>query len=157
MTSTHQQQTDNDWRRHAACRTVDPELFYPTAQSGPAHWAQVAAAKAVCAGCPVQDRCLSWAMESLPHGIAGGLTETERTSRRDTGQRRAHRSARRAVCAARPVAATPTENAAAGREALRAGSPAAKVAAEFGVTVRTAERWAQRVRAENAHMVRAGR
>jgi len=29
MTSTHQQQTDNDWRYHAACRTVDPELFYP--------------------------------------------------------------------------------------------------------------------------------
>jgi hypothetical protein len=90
-------------------------------------------------------------MESLSHGIAGGLTETERSNRRDTGQRRAHRSARRAVCAARPVAATPTENATAGREALRAGSAAAKVAAEFGVTVRTAERWAQRVRAENAH------
>jgi hypothetical protein len=55
------------------------------------------------------------------------------------------------------VTSVDTENAAAGREALRAGSAAAKVAAEFGVTVRTAERWAQRGRAEDAQMVRAGR
>jgi transposase len=39
---------------------------------------------------------------------------------------------------------------AAGREALRAGRAVRAVAREFGVSERTAHRWAQRVRAEQA-------
>ena len=142
-----------DWRRYAACRTVDPELFYPTAQSGPAHQAQVAEAKAVCARCPVREQCLSWAIEDLPHGVAGGLTETERSHRRGAGQQRVCRVGRRPALPARPVAATRSENAAAGREALRAGQSVAQVATEFGVSDRTVWRWAQRARAEQTQLV----
>lgn len=67
-----------DWRAFAACRDVDPELFYPAAESGPIYDAQVAAAKAVCAGCPVREACAAFALVALPYGIAGGMTERER-------------------------------------------------------------------------------
>ncbi|MGI9001873.1 MAG: WhiB family transcriptional regulator, partial [Pseudonocardia sp.] len=43
-----------DFRYRAACRSVDPEVFFPTAVRGAVFAVQVAAAKAVCAGCPVQ-------------------------------------------------------------------------------------------------------
>ena len=36
-----------DWRSKAACLTVDPELFFPIGNTGPAI-RQVAEAKAVC-------------------------------------------------------------------------------------------------------------
>ena len=66
------------WRARAACRGVDPELFFPAAERGPVRAVQVAAAKAVCAGCPVRAECLDEALARIPYGIAGGLTEDER-------------------------------------------------------------------------------
>jgi hypothetical protein len=39
-----------DWRPLAACRFTDPELFFPLSESGQGV-EQVAAAKAICAGC----------------------------------------------------------------------------------------------------------
>src|SRR4051794_14169037 len=50
----------------------------PPAESGPARIMQVAAAKAVCARCPVREQCLTEALARIPYGIAGGLTEHER-------------------------------------------------------------------------------
>ena len=50
------------WRERAACRSVDPELFFPAAEAGPVYAAQVAAAKRVCAGCPVRAACLAEAL-----------------------------------------------------------------------------------------------
>ena len=41
-----------DWRSQAACLTVDPELFFPVGNTGPAI-AQIAEAKMVCARCEV--------------------------------------------------------------------------------------------------------
>lgn len=70
------------WLTEAACRTVDPETFFPTAELGPVHDAQTAAAKHVCAGCPVRVQCLAWATDHLAHGIAGGLDATERRTHR---------------------------------------------------------------------------
>jgi transcription factor WhiB len=62
------------WRARAACREIDnPELFFPTAESGPARTAQVAAAKAVCARCPVRQACLDEALRRIPYGICGGV------------------------------------------------------------------------------------
>lgn len=69
-----------DWRQRAACATVDPELFFPTAVDGPVLAEQEAAAKAVCRTCPVRAECRRWALAALPHGIAGGLTEDERAA-----------------------------------------------------------------------------
>lgn len=63
------------------CRT-NPDLFFPIG-SGPAFAAQVAAAKNVCAGCPVVRECLDWALlVGEEHGIWGGLDADERRAMR---------------------------------------------------------------------------
>jgi hypothetical protein len=142
MTFSPASREGRNWRNDAACRDVDPELFQPTAESGPVLAAQVAEARAVCERCPVRAECLSFALAMLPHGIAGGLTETERSALR----RRA--GAGRTEVAPAPVAARPSEVAAAGRAAIRAGRPPREVGREFGVSERTADRWAAQVRAE---------
>jgi hypothetical protein len=49
------------WRRRAACRGTDPELFFPVGPAGPA-LAQVAEAKKICARCPVLRARLVFAM-----------------------------------------------------------------------------------------------
>ncbi|MDP8936973.1 MAG: WhiB family transcriptional regulator [Actinomycetota bacterium] len=68
------------WRRGAACRNMDTELFFPRGETG-APLEQTVTAKAVCAGCPVRMPCLEFAMEShQEYGIFGGLTEQERRS-----------------------------------------------------------------------------
>ncbi len=91
--------TGHDWRAAAACVGTDPELFFPVAEAGPHYDAQAAAAKAVCAGCPVVAECLAEALARIPYGVAGGLTEGERRAlrRRD---RQAVAGARRTVVAA---------------------------------------------------------
>ena len=67
-----------DWRHHAACRDVDPELFFPIGNTGPA-LLQIDEAKQVCHRCPVQESCLQWALESgQDSGVWGGLSEDER-------------------------------------------------------------------------------
>ncbi len=69
---------EDNWRKRAACRDVDPDLFFPVGSSGPA-LIQAAQAKAVCAGCDVADQCLQWALATGSNdGIWGGLTEAER-------------------------------------------------------------------------------
>jgi WhiB family transcriptional regulator, redox-sensing transcriptional regulator len=66
------------WRSAAACRSVDPELFFPISYSGKC-LDQVAQAKAICAGCQVRRQCLAFALRTRQaHGIWGGLTEQER-------------------------------------------------------------------------------
>ena len=72
----------DDWRERAACRDEDPELFFPLSDQGPGA-RQADEAKAVCARCPVRERCLEYALDNgLDHGIFGGLTETERRALR---------------------------------------------------------------------------
>jgi WhiB family redox-sensing transcriptional regulator len=66
------------WWELAACRSGDPDLFFPVSAIGPAR-RQVARAKAVCEGCAVQQRCLDYALSTRQaHGVWGGLTEEER-------------------------------------------------------------------------------
>jgi WhiB family redox-sensing transcriptional regulator len=67
-----------DWQNEAACRDVDPELFFPEGDIRSAR-AQVKPAKLICRGCPVSAACLNWALDSGQQaGIWGGLTEDER-------------------------------------------------------------------------------
>jgi WhiB family transcriptional regulator, redox-sensing transcriptional regulator len=69
---------DRKWRSAAACRSADPELFFPISAVGKA-LEQVAEAKAICARCPVRRQCLAFALRTRQaHGIWGGLTEEER-------------------------------------------------------------------------------
>jgi hypothetical protein len=68
----------SDWRASAACAQVDPELFHPVGQPRSVR-RQTKQAKAVCAGCPVVERCLQWALETKQDsGVLGGLSEEER-------------------------------------------------------------------------------
>jgi WhiB family redox-sensing transcriptional regulator len=69
------------WRQHAACRGLDPEVFYPTSEE------DAEEARAVCGQCPVRQLCLEHALASRERdGVWGGMTERER--RRIVRQRR---------------------------------------------------------------------
>jgi len=52
--------TGASWRSAAACRSADPELFFPLSESGKS-LERIAEAKAICAGCPVRRQCLQFA------------------------------------------------------------------------------------------------
>ena len=72
---------DQTWRHNAACRGIDPDVFYP-ADDDPAE-----DAKAICSLCPVRMPCLEWALATREkEGVWGGATERER--RRIIRQRR---------------------------------------------------------------------
>jgi len=61
------------WREEAACRGMDPALFFPGPDEDPER------ALAVCRTCPVRDECLEWAIAAHErYGIWGGTTEQER-------------------------------------------------------------------------------
>jgi WhiB family transcriptional regulator, redox-sensing transcriptional regulator len=69
------------WREHAACRGIDPDVFYPVSDE------EAEPAKAVCDQCPVRQACLEYALTSREReGVWGGATERER--RRIIRQRR---------------------------------------------------------------------
>jgi WhiB family transcriptional regulator, redox-sensing transcriptional regulator len=71
-----------DWRHRSACRGMDPELFQPVGNMGPA-LVQAVRAKLVCAGCPVIAQCQAWAVErGEPSGVWGGLSEQDRRAAR---------------------------------------------------------------------------
>lgn len=130
-----------DWRALATCREVDPELFHPEVERGRAYEAQVAAAKRVCAVCPVRAECLAFSLRALPYGIAGGLTADERRGLPRTG---APVSTAEFVDVS--VRGSQTEIAAAGRAELAAGRDLDEVARRCGVSRRTAQQWAAAVR-----------
>jgi WhiB family redox-sensing transcriptional regulator len=69
------------WQRQAACRGPESALFYPpaTPEPRPERDSRERRAKAICATCPVRTPCLDFALEIRePHGIWGGLNESER-------------------------------------------------------------------------------
>jgi WhiB family redox-sensing transcriptional regulator len=71
------------WRKRAACRGIDVEVFYPD----PDDDADAEPAKAVCEVCPVRQACLEHALANREReGVWGGATERER--RRIVRQRR---------------------------------------------------------------------
>jgi WhiB family transcriptional regulator, redox-sensing transcriptional regulator len=69
------------WQRKAACKGPQSAMFFP-----PSHFEKKdekerreRAAKSICAQCTVKAACLNYAIEIRePHGIWGGLNETER-------------------------------------------------------------------------------
>ncbi|NEB22576.1 WhiB family transcriptional regulator [Streptomyces coelicoflavus] len=80
----------DNWREHAACRTEDPDLFFPIGTTGPAAL-QTEQAKAVCRTCPVLEQCLRWALDTgQTLGVWGGTSELERRAlkRREAVRRR---------------------------------------------------------------------
>ena len=69
---------DERWRSQAVCRDIEPDLFFPVGVTGPAV-EQIAAAKAVCAGCAARAACLDFAITTnQEYGVWGGASEEER-------------------------------------------------------------------------------
>ncbi|MSO78753.1 MAG: WhiB family transcriptional regulator [Acidimicrobiia bacterium] len=69
------------WQKRAACRGPESVLFFaPTRpESRPERESREERAKAICGDCPVQRECLEYSLRIRePHGIWGGLNETER-------------------------------------------------------------------------------
>ena len=60
-----------DWHRDAACRGVDPNLFFPE------RGASADEARAICATCPVKEPCHE-AGRFEYYGVWGGTTRKER-------------------------------------------------------------------------------
>lgn len=69
------------WKADGAC--VDhpnPELWFPT-KGSPGQ--RMKEARRICAGCPVRQECLDYALRNHEHfGMWGGLTERERRRHR---------------------------------------------------------------------------
>ena len=71
-----------DWRQQAACRSLDPDLFFPVSTAG-ASLPQIETARCVCERCPVRSACLRWALDAgQVSGIWGGTTEEDRRAMR---------------------------------------------------------------------------
>lgn len=78
MTPPIMQQT---WHDQAACRGLDPDIFYPLTDE------DAERAQEVCELCPVRVACLEYALAGREHeGVWGGATERDR--RRIIRQRR---------------------------------------------------------------------
>ena len=78
-----------DWRLSAACRKVDPEVFFPTSVLGADAPRQERIAKDVCACCPVVEDCLRYALDTDDqHAVMGGTTPRERHAMKDTAETR---------------------------------------------------------------------
>ena len=66
---------ERPWEAEAACRGMDPSIFFPVNEE------DALDAIAVCGACPVRDECLSWALETRERfGVWGGMTEKQRRS-----------------------------------------------------------------------------
>jgi WhiB family transcriptional regulator, redox-sensing transcriptional regulator len=147
-----------DWRSRAACRTEDPE-------SGPVV-EQVAAAKAVCARCPVVGECLSFALVGISEGVAAGLSAEERRElRRRLSSRVPATGAARppgpvvalVVAGERVSGASPLELAQAAVRLHLAGHRAGWIATWLGVGDRQVYRWLERHRAGKPLVPTGGR
>ena len=77
---------NKNWVDRAACRGLDPAIFYPPTDE------EADDARAVCAQCPVAEDCLEHAIEHREKsGVWGGATERERL--RIVRRRRRNRTA----------------------------------------------------------------
>ena len=65
-------QPDRSWQEHAACRSADPDLFFPDSPHD-----VPAAAQLLCMTCPAFDACFTYGLTQR-HGVWGGTSEAER-------------------------------------------------------------------------------
>ncbi len=75
------QTADNSWQMKAACRGPQAAVFFPPPQfeRKDEKLDREARAKEICATCSVKEPCLDYAVSIRePHGIWGGLNESER-------------------------------------------------------------------------------
>jgi WhiB family transcriptional regulator, redox-sensing transcriptional regulator len=72
---------DDTWMDYAACKDLDPDLFFPSQSQVAAarNRHELLPAQRICQSCLYQYTCLNYAVEhGLDYGIWGGLLERER-------------------------------------------------------------------------------
>jgi WhiB family redox-sensing transcriptional regulator len=83
-----------DWRQHAACRDIDPDLFFPP-PLGARMRTVMQQVRAICDPCPVRKQCLQFALDvegdkpaESRHGLWAATTPRQRWRkwRCDTGR-----------------------------------------------------------------------
>lgn len=111
------------------CRAENPELFFPVGTGQPAA-RQVEDAKAVCRRCPATAACLARAYELGADGVWGATTEAERRRARSGAPRRP--AGRRSPQQARRAEAV---------ACVHRGTARVAVAAQYGISPRTLDRW----------------
>jgi WhiB family redox-sensing transcriptional regulator len=119
----HRSLGDHTWQDQAVCQSteynpVDPEIFFPE----PDETDKIAAAKLLCAQCPVRRICLDAALEGGDtDGIRGGMTEEEREPLHEKLVHRLDYSRVNATVAGRDVHLTKAERRAVVHAAFRHG------------------------------------
>lgn len=63
---------ESPWFTGAACRGLDPELFFSDSQP------VLGRAKEICKSCGIRESCLEWAIKREEFGVWGGTTALER-------------------------------------------------------------------------------
>jgi WhiB family redox-sensing transcriptional regulator len=79
--SVSAQRTGEEWQLRAACRGPQAAVFFPPGsfERKDEKLARESRAKEICRTCPSKKPCLEYAIAIRePHGIWGGLSETER-------------------------------------------------------------------------------
>lgn len=65
-----------EWQRYAACKGVDPDLFFHPRGTDER---EMSVAKRICAHCAVRAECLAYALDNGERwGVWGGLSANER-------------------------------------------------------------------------------
>lgn len=78
---------DPSWRDRAACAEWPINMWFPTKDDAK-RWVELfpgatVRAYAICAACPVRERCLDYAIANrIPHGIWGGQSERSRQAQK---------------------------------------------------------------------------
>lgn len=97
----------DDWRQVAACRNIEPDLFFPIGTTGSAI-NQIDAAKRVCQSCEAVDQCLDFALATNQEsGVWGGTSEEERRKLRKQWLAARRRANAAAAAAPNVTLATP--------------------------------------------------
>ena len=81
--------TDLAWLDRIACKGMDPQLFYPRGTDQ----AQTAAAKAVCARCPVRAQCEELRGNAVV-GVWAGTSSADRKAKPPAAQPKPHLAVR---------------------------------------------------------------
>jgi WhiB family redox-sensing transcriptional regulator len=79
--ASEQPADDGTWGQRAACRTEDPDIFFPVSytESIQSVARRLARARGICGRCPVIDECLDYAITTdQPEGIWAGTTPKQR-------------------------------------------------------------------------------
>lgn len=118
-----------DWADDAACRDMDPEIFFGHGDAMTVE--ETDRAKAICAECPAREACLDYAVRTNQQwGIWGGTTRGARMRLRSKWIRDNRGR----------VNAEAQERTAEARRLANLGCTSDQIAAQLGVHLRTAQR-----------------